>query len=294
MWTLSWKSRWWGKTKSAEWEFRERMKAKQVTRGAKKGARQGVKKPRGTRVWWIAGMAGSVALVAGGIWWAAQQPLPEISSLQVNEVEIRGNEQVSTEEILSRLGIRGSVNILQLNMQELAGRVAAHPWIRSTSIQRHPPLRVIVTVEERRPAAFLVAGKTYLLSADAVVLDEVRKASAKGLPLFRAQWRTEYRAGEHLTDPRIVRGLELLNEFPKTPLLHELQVKEVTAEADGNYILHLAGEGGILRLSVAESLPQLTRLDVALRRHGQGLDSFAYVDLRFPGRVILHPSQKGG
>jgi cell division septal protein FtsQ len=153
---------------------------------------------------------------------------------------------------------------------------------------------LIVTVEEREAVAVLSAGKTYLLSADAVILEAVQKPPAQALPTIRVQWRAKYRVGDHLSEPRIVRGLALLEALRKAPLLQETQVEEMTAETDGNYILHFAGGGAIVRVDATESLPQLNRLDVALRRHGGGPENFAYIDLRFPGRVILNPSEKGG
>lgn len=270
------------------------MKARPVARRAKESARQARKKAHRVRAWWIAAMAGCLTLVGAGAWWAAQHSLPEISALQVSEIEIRGNDHVPTKEVLSRLDVQGSVNIFQLDIEALVDRLTKHPWIRTASIQRHPPLRLVVTIEEREPVAVLSTGKTYLVSKDAVILDDVRATTTGSLPAVRAQWRVKYQAGERLTDPRILRGLELIERFRNTPPLQGAQIAEVTAEADGNYILHLAEDKGILRLGMAESLPQLDLLDIALRRHGRGLESLAYVDLRFPGRVILHPSEKGG
>lgn len=269
------------------------MSPKRLTKKLKKRLRRERKKDPGTRLWPIAWVAVILALVAAGAWWA-YQPLLEASYFQVSEIQIRGNDHVATEEVLSRLGLRAPVNILQVDLGELAGRVTTHPWIQSASIQRAPPVGLIITVEEREPVAFLSAGKTYLLSADAFILEEVQEPPARALPTLRAQWRAKVRAGEHLSEPRISKGLDLLEALRKIPVLQQAQVTEVTAEVDGNYIVHLAGGRAILRLSAAESLPQLNRLDVALRRRGQGLESFAYVDLRFPGRVILNPSEKGG
>jgi cell division septal protein FtsQ len=270
------------------------MKGKRSTKRAKKAGRRQAKRGARSRLWLIAGMVVGAALVAGAGWWAAQQPLPELSYFQVSEIEIRGNDHVATQEILSRLGLSEPVNILQLDMKALAARVMTHPWVRNASIQRHLPSRLIVTIEEREAVAVLSMGKTYLLSADAVILEAVQRPPAQALPTIRAQWKPKVRVGEHLSEPRIVRGLALLEALRKAPLLGEAQVEEVTAETDGNYILHLAGGGAIVRLDAAESLPQLNRLDMALARQGHGLESFAYVDLRFPGRVILNPSEKGG
>ncbi|MFQ5848576.1 MAG: cell division protein FtsQ/DivIB [Candidatus Methylomirabilales bacterium] len=246
-----------------------------------------------TRWWPIAGTALCVAAVAGGGWWA-HQALLGFSSFHVSEVRIQGNAHVAAAEIISRLGLRAPVNILQMNMEELAGRLTTHPWISSASIQRHFPSRLIITVEEREPVALLSAGKTFLLSADAVILDEVRGAPTRTLPTLQPRWRAEYRVGARVDDPRLVGGLDLLGTLRKAPLLHGRQVERVTAEADGNYILRLAEGGALLRVSPAEPLVQLHRLEIALRHRGKGLQSFAYVDLRFPGRVIVKPPEKGG
>lgn len=250
------------------------------------------KRDRGPRVWLIAGIAVVVALAIGGVWWA-HRSLHQLSYFQVSEIHVRGNVHVGTAEILARLGLRPPVNVLQLDLQELAGRIATHPWVFSASIQRQPPLSVIITVEERRPVALLSIGKTYLLSADAVILEEVRIPPAEPLPLLRAAWRAEVRAGEHLNDRRLLGGLELLEVLQEAPLLKQTQVEEVTAEVDGNYVLRLAGSRAVLRLGPGEPLTQLHRLGVALRHRDGGLPNFAYADLRFPGRVILKP-EKGG
>ncbi len=234
-----------------------------------------------------------VALVVAGLWWARQSML-ELSYFQVSAVRVRGNRHVATEEILSRLKLRTPVNILQLDLEELASRITPHPWISSASIQRQLPFSLLITVQEREPFALLKTGKTYLVSADAIILEKVQGPVTRGLPTLRAKWRARYRAGEHLDEPRLVAGLELLKTLGRVPLLRQTRVEAVTAETDGNYVLHLAEGGAIIRVGRTEPLPQLSRLDVALRHRGQGLQSFAYVDLRFLGRVILKPPEKGG
>jgi len=89
-------------------------------------------------------------------------------------------------------------------------------------------------------------------------------------------------------------GLELLGALREAPVLRQLQVEQVAVEANGNYTLRLAKARPILRFGPADPLRQLTRLDIALRHRGQKLESFAYVDLRFPGWVILKPWRKEG
>src|SRR3972149_6294352 len=108
----------------------------------------------------------AVALVIGGVWWA-HGSLRQLSVLEVREIRVRGNVRVETAEILSRLRLRPPVNILQLDLEELAGRITMHPWVLSASIQRQPPLSLIITAAERPPAALRSLGETYLVRARA-------------------------------------------------------------------------------------------------------------------------------
>ncbi len=255
--------------------------------------RQVRKKDPGGRHWAMVGMAVTLVLGAGGVWWLHEHP-PPLFDFSVSEIRVRGNAHVTTEEVLARLGLDAPVSVLELGLAQVAGRITTHPWIRNASIRRQIPLGLIITVEERQAVGLVVTGKNYLVSADAVILEEVEETLVPALPTVRPTWSVEYRAGEYLRDPRLLGGFQLLELLRKAPRLRRMQVQEVTVEADGNYILQLTGDRAFLRLGPAEPLPQLSRLDVALRHRGQGLESFAYVDLRFPGRVILKPLEKGG
>ena len=232
-------------------------------------------------------------LVAGTVWWV-HRPLVEFSSLQVSTIQVRGNHHVTKEDIRSHAGIQTPVNTFHLDLEEMAGRIMAHPWIRSVSIERRLPSGLIITVEEREPIGLLTSGKTYLLSTDGLVLEEMKKSSTRVLPRFRPAWRVRCRVGEHLDDPHLLGGLELLGALPDMPVLRQAELEEITVEPDGYYVLHLAQGRPVLRLGPREPLKQLTRLEIALQHRGLTLENFAYVDLRFPGRVILKPWRKEG
>ena len=250
------------------------------------------------RVWW--GMLRRIAVVlvlgmlaAGGVWWV-HQPLLELSRLQISDIQVRGNHHVAREEILSLGGLQAPVNGFQLDLEDLADRIAPHPWIRSASIRRHLPMGLIITIEERRPVGVLLSGKPYLVSADGVILAEVKESPTVALPRVRPARRVKCLVGKPLDDPHLLGGLDLLQVVRESPVLRELQVEQVTVEVDGHYTLQLAEAHPILRFGPADPLRQLTRLDIVLRHRGQALESFAYVDLRFPGRVILKPWRKEG
>lgn len=257
--------------------------------------RAGPRKGRARESWRILGRITGVVLlavlVAGIVWWV-HQPLLQLSHLPMSNIQVRGNHHVTKEDIFSQAGVQAPVNAFQLDLEEMAGRIMAHPWIRSVSIERRLPSGLIITVEERQPIGLLTSGKTYLLSTDGLILAEIKKSPTRVLPRFRPAWRAKYRVGEQLDDPHLLGGLELLGALRDTPVLRQAELEEITVEADGYYVLHLAEGRPILRLGPIEPLRQLTRLEIALRHRGQKLENFAYVDLRFPGRVILKPWRK--
>lgn len=259
----------------------------------KKGTmRQKRKHDLWTRLGRVAGILVLGTLVAGGVWWV-HQPLLELSSLGVSDIQVVGNHRVTTEEILSQVGLRTPANGFRLDLEALAGRIIAHPWVRRVSIQRQPPVGLIINIEERQAAGLLYSGKPYLVSADGLVLEELEGSPNIALPRVRPAWRVKVRVGKPLDNPHLLRGIELLQAVRESPVMRQLQVEQVTVEMDGYYTVHLAQSRPILRFGSADPLRQLTRLDIALRHRGQALKHFAYVDLRFPGRVILKPWRKG-
>lgn len=264
-----------------------------MSRTKRRGTRPGRTKDRWRMLGRITRSVLLTALVAGGVWWV-HHPLLELSHLQVSDIQVRGNNHVTTEEILSQGGFQAPVNGFQLDLAELAGRIMTHPWIRSASIQRRLASGLIITVEERRPVGLLLTGKPYLVSADGLVLEEMEGSPTVALPRFRPAWRVKCRVGQYLADSHLLGGLELLQVLLESPVLRQAKVEQVAVEADGSYTLRLAQGRPILRFGPAEPLRQLTRLDIALRHRGQELKRFAYVDLRFPGRVILKPRRKEG
>jgi len=79
-----------------------------------------------------------------------KSPLFEVRSL-----EIRGNSQLSREEIEELSGIKLGDNIFKLDFEKAGAKIKKSPLVKNVTIKRFLPAKVVIEVEERHPAALL-------------------------------------------------------------------------------------------------------------------------------------------
>jgi len=125
-----------------------------------------------------------LVLAFGAYWIAMRAIASERLVFQPNrDLIVKGNHYVTRQDLLAALGfsdseVRQSFNIFRLNLAAEQKRVEAIPWIKSATITRIFPDRLIVNVRERAPLAFAqVDGRLELVDEDGVFLPMPEKAS---------------------------------------------------------------------------------------------------------------------
>ncbi len=99
------------------------------------------------------------------------------------DLVVTGNHYVTRDDLLTALGFSDSAveppfSIFRLNLVAEQKRVQSIPWIKSATIVRIFPDRLIVNVKERTPLAFAqVNGRLELVDEDGVFLPVPEKAS---------------------------------------------------------------------------------------------------------------------
>ncbi|MFQ5840527.1 MAG: cell division protein FtsQ/DivIB [Candidatus Methylomirabilales bacterium] len=237
-----------------------------------------------------------LALFLTGSWgvWAGHQQLLHMSYFQVTDIRVWGNSRVSKGEILALGNLQVPMNILGVDLEAIANRIARHPWIRTAFITRELPLSLVINVTERKPEALLLTKAGYLISTDGVVLERLRNGPMPDLPRIRLVWSAEYRIGEVIRDPRIAEALHLWDDLPRRGPLAGIELKEIRVEEDGHFLVDLGPDLPVLRVGSVRTGRQMAHLGAVLSQRREQLDRFTYVDLRFPGLVILKPAERGG
>ena len=248
-------------------------------------------RPRGATRRWLR-LARRICLTGGllAVGYHAATLLLTTPFLAVDDIVVRGNDQLSEGDVLTVLsGLRGD-NILLVDLEAYRQRLVASPWLSDGTLRRILPSTVEVLVSERRPVAVGRFGdRLYLVDASGVLIDRHGPRFAEfDLPILDGLAASDSSAA--VVDPaRMALAARLLEQLGSHPdvlgAISQIDVRDpydaVVLLGDDPALLHLGGDRFLERLrSYAELVP-------TLRARVADID---YVDLRFDNRVFVGPT----
>lgn len=231
------------------------------------------------------GIAGSLAwgLLLGvreGYAYATTSPRFEVRGLVYEPTA-----HVDDARLRELLALSPGTNILSLDLEELATRVAADPWVAKASVVRVLPDSLQVTVEEHQPRAVLsLAGRLLLVDGEGTAFKPLEPGERGRLPVITGFDDPRLADQPEALRERALRGLQALAayEAKRRPRLSELHVGDF-----GDVTLYTAELGTQLRLGRGDVEPALARFDALRAALGEEAEKLALVHLdgeRSPGR----------
>ena len=94
--------------------------------------------------------------------------------LQIDRIVVRGNERLSTGEVLARARAAcAGENLVWTDLDGWRERLLASPWVRDAALRRSLPSTVEVVVSERQPIGIgRIDGELYLVDERGVIIDQ--------------------------------------------------------------------------------------------------------------------------
>lgn len=104
---------------------------------------------------------------------------------EIKETSVRGLKELTEKDVLSLAEIKPGQNILAVNVDVLARRVAVNPWIKNVYVGREFPNRIVVDVRERTPIALVKQdGDFYLMDSDGIVFKKLAQGDEVDLAII--------------------------------------------------------------------------------------------------------------
>lgn len=237
----------------------------------------------------LLGAMGVLCLVGAGIG-ALHSPL-----FALRHVVVRGNAHTPRAEILSAAALRpGTTLMIGTGGERAARAVDALPWVKDVSFARRWPWSLVVTVQERSPAALVKAGNQLFDVVDETgrVLETVHARSAPAFVLPLVSGAASAAPGRDVSPvaPTTQGELDaLLSAAAVTPATLAERRLELSYSAADGLEARIPGTPATVVLGRASNLSYKLAVLGELAKRVQ-LSGYSLVDLTVPGSPALTPS----
>ena len=182
----------------------------------------------------------------------------------VQEVRVAATTHVSADEIQELAGVEIGDRLLTVDPDQVAAKLASHPWIASARVRRELPSALAIEVTERRAIASALMGALYLLDESGRPFKRATFDEADGLPVITGVTREQYVALRSTSEAVFREALALFAAYaddaaPPRPKLSEIHIDPRTG-----FSLVLLDGGGEIRLGRGAAEEKLARLDQIL------------------------------
>jgi cell division septal protein FtsQ len=228
---------------------------------------------------------------AGG--YLVEQHVAHAGALRIDRIAVRGNERLSTGEVLVLLeGLRGQ-HVLAVRLDEWQRRVLSSPWVGHATLRRVLPSTVEVAIRERQPMAIGRLGRDlYLIDAEGRVIDEYGPTYMQfDLPIVDGLGGTPS-GGEAVDEDRVELARRLLGSIEHAPALMR-RVSQINVSNTRDAVVLLADDTTRVHLGDDQFAERLqSYVDLASALH-ERVGSMEYVDVRFDSHIYVRPAGGG-
>lgn len=239
---------------------------------------------------WLAARLFVLVVLLGYAGYRGAALIAEASSLQIGHLTVRGNQRLSTGEVLALVeGLRGQ-NILAATLEDWRQKLLSSPWVERATIRRVLPSTVEIAIHERRPMGVGRLGTAmYLVDAGGVIIDEYGPAYADiDLPIIDGIAAAPQDGGSIVDAARAEFAGRVIAALAARPEI-AARVSQLDVANLHDAVVVLDGDAALLHLGDADFVARLQQyidLAPALRERLDGID---YVDLRFDERMYVRP-----
>jgi cell division septal protein FtsQ len=219
------------------------------------------------------------------------QQVAQAGALHVDRIAVRGNQRLSTGEVLVLLeGLRGQ-HLLAVDLDRWQRRVMSSPWVGHASLRRVLPSTVEVTLSERQPMAIgRLGADLYLIDPDGHVIDEYGPEYAQfDLPIIDGLSAAPDQGGAAVHEGRADLANRLLASVGRRPaMLRRLSQIDVANVRDA--VVLLENDTTLVHLGDDQFLERLqSYVDLSSALHDRVID-MEYADVRFDNHIYVRPT----
>jgi cell division protein FtsQ len=231
----------------------------------------------------------TILLVLGG---AAYWCIRDLPYFHIAAVRVYGTERVPQQDLVQLAQLQRGISLWRIDLDGVRARIMQHPWVRDALVRRLYPNALEVIVYERRPAAILDSGQSYVIDSAGYVLDKLRAKEGAGLPRLVVAHSRGLTPGTQVQDPAVVAGLQVLNQVRESPFFRQAAITYIEVLSPERFVLHTPRGKLVIGANMAAAAAKLEFfpvLDEVLRTSAQ---HFEYIDLSMANQIVVKTSAR--
>jgi cell division protein FtsQ len=210
--------------------------------------------------------------------------------LQVESIDVQGNEMVAPSQIISSSGINPGDNILLISLSKVADRIEKLAWVDRVTVKRNFPDQVAVVIYERHPYALINIDGLYYIDfkeGKAVIFSSWQPGWESDLPVITGISASDLRTKMKESFDEIASAIELMRTVESSKILRRDRISEVNIATENGLNIITAESGVNIKFGYGEYREKLDKLAKLMQTIGEDLDGVQYVNLKIPDRVIV-------
>jgi len=229
---------------------------------------------------------GGMGMAAAGAAILGPEAVRTNESLELVEIDVRGNAVVLDEEILEASELELGSNITTLDLAQVADDIQKLPWVESVHLRRSYPDRLTVSVVERTPTLMLADGQLWFVDANGEVFKPVEPDEWTDLPVVTGMTLDDRGVDPDGCKRRLQRAQQLVDAFDASHHLDAGDIGELRVVDDRHAEVRLADRGIAVHLDIDEARRGMGRLDELIEQEMLDLDDVVRLDLALRNQVV--------
>ena len=148
---------------------------------------------------------------------------------EIKEISVRGLKELTEQDVLTQAAMTPRQNLLSVNVDALAGRISANPWVKNIHVGRELPNRIVLAIKERNPVALVKQSNgLYLMDNEGNVFKKLDKNDEVDLPILTGVDIKEKEKSRLLLSTLILlQTMSASNRYSYLGTIAEVNVKDV-------------------------------------------------------------------
>jgi cell division septal protein FtsQ len=211
-------------------------------------------------------------------------------SFSAADIQIAGNKIISDRQILHLCGFnnRASNKKIKINIQKLAEQIMSFDYVKGVSITKRLPSILNITIEERKPIAFIYGRGLNLIDNQGFLLPIQGYIKSWDLPLISGI-KNLGKLGDKTSLTRVRVALEMITYLEQENPLVASMISEINLSAETYMELFLIEGGTKVRINDNSFYKEIYALKNFMVKYINitELKRIEYIDLRFRDQLII-------